>query len=249
MSLIKCEECGNKISDRSLFCPHCGFPTHLNAAHPTGKAPEEFEQIEKAVKAAVKSAGVSAEPVETPKQKPADPKPEEPRPAAEEKTETPRPAETPEVEAVVEAEEEEIDLEERHRRNERAKIWMFIGVFLVLLGVVIYIFMTAPADTAAEDDAEMIESAETAVVDSAATDSLDAADSTAPVAAQTVTPAVAPAVAPAAAPAAPAAKPAPRAVREPAPAAEEPREVTVKSLREQTSEPSPAQPAVEPSAE
>lgn len=26
MALIKCEECGNEISDKALACPHCGSP-------------------------------------------------------------------------------------------------------------------------------------------------------------------------------------------------------------------------------
>lgn len=26
MSLIKCCECGNQVSDRAAVCPHCGFP-------------------------------------------------------------------------------------------------------------------------------------------------------------------------------------------------------------------------------
>lgn len=25
MALIKCSECGNKISDKALICPHCGI--------------------------------------------------------------------------------------------------------------------------------------------------------------------------------------------------------------------------------
>lgn len=32
MALIKCDECGRSISDKSLFCPGCGYPTHLNKA-------------------------------------------------------------------------------------------------------------------------------------------------------------------------------------------------------------------------
>ena len=26
MALIKCEECGKKVSDKATFCPHCGCP-------------------------------------------------------------------------------------------------------------------------------------------------------------------------------------------------------------------------------
>lgn len=32
MALIKCDECGREISDKSVFCPGCGYPTHLNSA-------------------------------------------------------------------------------------------------------------------------------------------------------------------------------------------------------------------------
>lgn len=30
MALINCDECGHRISDKSIFCPNCGYPTHLN---------------------------------------------------------------------------------------------------------------------------------------------------------------------------------------------------------------------------
>lgn len=44
MALIKCDECGREISDKSQFCPGCGFPTHLNSAlHPAGHETEEPE--------------------------------------------------------------------------------------------------------------------------------------------------------------------------------------------------------------
>ncbi len=32
MALITCDECGHRISDKSIFCPNCGYPTHLNKA-------------------------------------------------------------------------------------------------------------------------------------------------------------------------------------------------------------------------
>lgn len=31
---IKCDECGQRISDKSSFCPRCGHPTHLNREYP-----------------------------------------------------------------------------------------------------------------------------------------------------------------------------------------------------------------------
>ena len=32
MPLIKCPECGNKVSDKAHACPHCGFPIEDMAA-------------------------------------------------------------------------------------------------------------------------------------------------------------------------------------------------------------------------
>ena len=29
MSLIKCSECGNEISDKASACPHCGSPVYM----------------------------------------------------------------------------------------------------------------------------------------------------------------------------------------------------------------------------
>ena len=46
MSLIKCDDCGSDISDSSLFCPHCGRPTHLNKAYPhPGEVPEAYTKL------------------------------------------------------------------------------------------------------------------------------------------------------------------------------------------------------------
>lgn len=50
MSLIKCDDCGSDISDSSLFCPHCGRPTHLNKAYPhPGEIPEAYKKMAEAV--------------------------------------------------------------------------------------------------------------------------------------------------------------------------------------------------------
>lgn len=49
MSLIKCDDCGSDISDSSLFCPHCGRPTHLNKAYPRpGEVPEAYTKLAEA---------------------------------------------------------------------------------------------------------------------------------------------------------------------------------------------------------
>jgi uncharacterized OB-fold protein len=51
MSLIKCDDCGSDISDSSLFCPHCGRPTHLNKAYPRpGEVPEAYTKLAEAIK-------------------------------------------------------------------------------------------------------------------------------------------------------------------------------------------------------
>jgi len=47
MSLIKCPECGNAISDKAISCPHCGYPLSLY------KAP--LDQIEEKKQESVQS--------------------------------------------------------------------------------------------------------------------------------------------------------------------------------------------------
>ena len=60
MSLIKCDDCGNDISDSSLFCPHCGRPTHLNKAYPRpGEVPEAYTKLAEAIKEEPKVANVA----------------------------------------------------------------------------------------------------------------------------------------------------------------------------------------------
>ncbi len=50
MALIKCDECGREISDRSAFCPGCGYPTHLNKSVTSSENSENSEKSEKSEK-------------------------------------------------------------------------------------------------------------------------------------------------------------------------------------------------------
>lgn len=151
MSLIKCDECGHEVSDRALFCPHCGFPVHLNASHPTGVAPAAYSELEAKILS------------------------EKPAPASE-------PATAPEPEPATADESAaaafEADLEARRRRNDKAKMWVFLSAFLLVFAIVIYFFVTAPDDAAGEAaDADFVEEVITAPADSTATADSVAADS------------------------------------------------------------------------
>lgn len=59
MALIKCEECGKKVSDKASNCPHCGAPVEVIKCEECGGvfsdnlescphcgAPVEFEEVE-----------------------------------------------------------------------------------------------------------------------------------------------------------------------------------------------------------
>lgn len=235
MSLIKCDECGHEVSDRALFCPHCGFPVHLNAAHPSGgKAPEAYTELEKKIKATQqtqpapkKKAKQQPKPEPQPERQPeAEPQPESERqPEAEPEQETPSSL-------------FETDLEERRRRNEKAKMWVFVGVFVIVLGLVIYFFLTTPAQNADIAEANEIEEVIPADTTVAATDSASMAvhpDSTSATAVPATT--------------VPAAAGRP-AMRRAEPAAPAPKPVTVKSLSEQAAPAHAAEPTAEtPSSE
>lgn len=196
MALIKCDECGREISSKSLFCPGCGYPTHLNSA--LGGAvpePEAVKQIREQMAAA--EPAQPAEP-ETPQPQP-EPQPQpQPAPAP-----IPEPAPAPqeqEQEQPEEPEEQEPaeDQEEQQphtpsRRNERIKVWLFLGVFLILLGVVLYFYFTAPVEPIEDETvADEIEAVEDAASDSIASDLPDTAAVAAPAAAATAPAAVTP---------------------------------------------------------
>lgn len=198
MSLIKCDDCGSDISDSSLFCPHCGRPTHLNKAYPRpGEVPEAYTKLAEAIRSKKDVSDVS------------------------------------DVSDVTDVDDE--DAERARRRNERLKVALFLAVFVVILGLVLWVYFFMPRP---EQEDELLETAEeiTVVEDSASA----AMPDTAP---------AAPAVPAAAKPGAIAPKAAPAAVS--APGAERPaREVTMKSLQEQAAHPveapaaeSPASPA------
>lgn len=198
MSLIKCDDCGSDISDSSLFCPHCGRPTHLNKAYPRpGEVPEAYTKLAEAIRSKKDVSDASD---------------------------------------VSDATDVDDDGAERaRRRNERLKVVLFLAVFVVILGLVLWVYFFMPRP---EQEDELLEATEeiTIVEDSASTATPDTAPAAPAVPAAAKPGAIAPKAAPAAAPA-------PKAER----AA---REVTMKSLQEQAAHPveapaaeSPASPA------
>ncbi len=195
MSLIKCDDCGSDISDSSLFCPHCGRPTHLNKAYPhPGEVPEAYTKLAEAIRSKKDVSDVS------------------------------------DVSDATDVDYE--DAERARRRNERLKVVLFLAVFVVILGLVLWVYFFMPRP---EQEDELPEATEeiTIVEDSASAASPDTAPAV-PAAAKPG--AIAPKAAPAAAPA-------PKAERAAG-------EVTMKSLQEQAAHPveapaaeSPASPA------
>lgn len=194
MSLIKCDDCGSDISDSSLFCPHCGRPTHLNKAYPhPGEVPEAYTKLAEAIK-------------------------EEPKVANVAKT------------ATVAADD---GAERAHRRNERLKVILFLAVFIVILGLVLWVYFFMPRP---EQEDELIETVEeiTVVEDSASTAMSDTAPAAPAVPAAPKPGVIVPK-------AAPAASPAPKAERAAG-------EVTMKSLQEQAAHPVEAPAAETPAS-
>lgn len=196
MSLIKCDDCGSDISDSSLFCPHCGRPTHLNKAYPhPGEVPEAYTKLAEAVGSKKDVSDASD---------------------------------------VSDATDVDDDGAERaRRRNERLKVILFLAVFVVILGLVLWVYFFMPRP---EQEDELLEATEeiTIVEDSASAATPDTAPA-APAAPATPKPGI---IAPKAAPAA---APAPKAERAAG-------EVTMKSLQEQAAHPAEAPAAESPAS-
>lgn len=195
MSLIKCDDCGSDISDSSLFCPHCGRPTHLNKAYPhPGEVPEAYTKLAEAIK-------------------------EEPKVATVAKT------------ATVAADDD--GAERARRRNERLKVALFLAVFVVILGLVLWVYFFMPRP---EQEDELLEATEeiTIVEDSASAATPDTAPAAPVVPAAAKPAAIAPKATQAAAPA-------PKAERAAG-------EITMKSLQEQAAHPAEAPAAESPAS-
>lgn len=195
MSLIKCDDCGSDISDSSLFCPHCGRPTHLNKAYPRpGEVPEAYTKLAEAIK-------------------------EEPKVATVAKT------------ATVAADDD--GAERARRRNERLKVALFLAVFVVILGLVLWVYFFMPRP---EQEDELLEATEeiTIVEDSASAATPDTAPAAPVVPAAAKPAAIAPKATQAAAPA-------PKAERAAG-------EITMKSLQEQAAHPAEAPAAESPAS-
>lgn len=198
MSLIKCDDCGSDISDSSLFCPHCGRPTHLNKAYPRpGEVPEAYTKLAEAIKEEPKVANVA------------------------------NVAKT----ATVAADDD--DAERARRRNERLKVILFLAVFVVILGLVLWVYFFMPRP---EQEDELLEATEeiTIVEDSASAATPDTAPAAPVVPAAAKPAAIAPKATQAAAPA-------PKAERAAG-------EITMKSLQEQAAHPAEAPAAESPAS-
>ncbi len=196
MSLIKCDDCGSDISDSSLFCPHCGRPTHLNKAYPhPGEVPEAYTKLAEAVGSKKDVSDAS------------------------------------DVSDATDVDED--GAERARRRNERLKVVLFLAVFVVILGLVLWVYFFMPRP---EQEDELLEATEeiTIVEDSASAATPDTAPA-APAAPTTPKPGI---IAPKAAPAA---APAPKAERAAG-------EVTMKSLQEQAAHPAEAPAAESPAS-
>ncbi|MBS5436937.1 MAG: zinc-ribbon domain-containing protein [Prevotella sp.] len=196
MSLIKCDDCGSDISDSSLFCPHCGRPTHLNKAYPhPGEVPEAYTKLAEAVGSKKDVSDAS------------------------------------DVSDATDVDED--GAERARRRNERLKVALFLAVFVVILGLVLWVYFFMPRP---EQEDELLEATEeiTIVEDSASAATPDTAPA-APAAPTTPKPGI---IAPKAAPAA---APAPKAERAAG-------EVTMKSLQEQAAHPAEAPAAESPAS-
>lgn len=196
MSLIKCDDCGSDISDSSLFCPHCGRPTHLNKAYPRpGEVPEAYTKLAEAVGSKKDVSDAS------------------------------------DVSDATDVDED--GAERARRRNERLKVALFLAVFVVILGLVLWVYFFMPRP---EQEDELLEATEeiTIVEDSASAATPDTAPA-APAAPTTPKPGI---IAPKEAPAA---APAPKAERAAG-------EVTMKSLQEQAAHPAEAPAAESPAS-
>lgn len=195
MSLIKCDDCGSDISDSSLFCPHCGRPTHLNKAYPhPGEIPEAYTKLAEAIKDEPKVANVA-------------------------KTAT--------------VADDDDGAERARRRNERLKVALFLAVFVVILGLVLWVYFFMPRP---EQEDELLEATEeiTIVEDSASAATPDTAPAAPVVPAAAKPAAIAPKATQAAAPA-------PKAERAAG-------EITMKSLQEQAAHPAEAPAAESPAS-
>lgn len=202
MPLIKCDECGRKISDQSRFCPRCGHPTHLNSAYrelhgdPRLKADENMDTES------------VAEPIESPE---------------EIKAELEKVREEDGTAVNIDDLDRAAILAETRRKNDRMKTWIFIGVMVAVLGLIVAVYCLTPKDTGVKESVTEDDVPEVTVTEPT-TDTVPKADIT-KLEATTATAAPVEKKQPA--------KSTPEEVSTPTPAAPQPNEVTVAPLSEQ----------------
>ncbi len=150
MPLIKCDECGRKISDQSRFCPRCGHPTHLNKAYREIHGEDEVP--------AEATAPVKAEEhVETPQE-------------VKEKLEEAR--RDDEIAVNVDDLDKAAILAETRRKNERVKTLIFILVTVLVLGLIIAVYFLTPKDNGVNDEVTEAESTEVEAAEGVNADTL-----------------------------------------------------------------------------
>lgn len=121
MALIECDECGHRISDKSIYCPNCGYPTHLNKALREAVTPARTPSNDEAPAQKAVPAAHSAEAAED----------TEATVAATAATETTATTDAP-VDALAEY-EATLARPDTPKANERKKLILYFAVLAVLL--------------------------------------------------------------------------------------------------------------------
>ena len=150
MPLIKCDECGRKISDQSRFCPRCGHPTHLNKAY------QEIHSEDTPQPQVTEISELSQQTVETPE---------------EVATQLEKVREDNDIAVNIDDLDRAAILAETRRKNDRVKTWIFIIVTAAVLGLIIAVYCLTPKDTGVKEEV-MEDVAEETMTDIQTTDTI-----------------------------------------------------------------------------
>ncbi len=159
MALIKCDECGHKISDKSIACPNCGYPTHLNKALAAAKTkPEPKSEPE-----------IAPAQAENPKQESsATPEPSSEKSPLSETESTVTKQAVSDIDPLADY-EASLSHPDTPETNERKKLWFYIGFFITLLLIVCALYYYAKANPATDgEEAEPNEVTEQLTIPSSA---------------------------------------------------------------------------------